>query len=125
MTRTALALLAACALTLPGCIVIGGSSKSNYRGYGAVESATMDQIVAANAQNRIGEDQAAVLARYPADNVSLLRSEATAGGGERSVYRVYARERDRATRFERFLVFEDGRLILLTDERDEIGPPVD
>lgn len=106
--------------SLTGCIIVDGTSSSNYKGYGSVERAEMQSIVAANAQNRIGEDTATVLGRYPAEHVSLVHSHADEHGRENTVYRVYARERDRSTKFERFLVFRDGRLTMLTDDRDEV-----
>jgi len=120
-TRTALlAALAAAALALPGCIIVDGThSGSAYKGHGAMDKAQFDTMVAANTQNRIGEDSATVLARFPADHISLVHTDASPAG-ERIVYRVYARERDRSTRFERYLVFENDRLTLLTDDRDDI-----
>lgn len=106
--------------SMTGCIIVGGSAPSNYKGYGAVERAELQSIVAANAQNRIGEDATTVLGRYPAEHVSLMHSHVDGLGRENSVYRVYARERDRSATFERFLVFQDGRLTMLTDDRDEV-----
>jgi hypothetical protein len=124
MRTTAAAAFAAAVLaagTMPGCLIIDGSHNgSNYRGYGSVERMEFESIVAANTQNRIGEDRATVLGRYPAEHVSLVHSEAKPGGEEILVYRVYARERSRSTTFERFLVFENDRLAMLTDDRGEI-----
>lgn len=122
MKRIALPALAAALLALPGCIIIDGSSGSSYDGYGRVTRTELDHIVAANTQNRIGEPQAAVLARYPAENISLMQSSINAQGEEVSVYRVYARTRSSSTRFERYLVFEKGHLALLTDDRDDLEP---
>ncbi|MBZ0172794.1 MAG: hypothetical protein K8E66_10470, partial [Phycisphaerales bacterium] len=72
MKRITIPALAAAALTLPGCLIIDGSSGSSYDGYGRVTRTELDHIVASNTQNRIGEPQAVVLARYPAENVSLM-----------------------------------------------------
>jgi hypothetical protein len=126
MRRLAPAVLAAASLALPGCIIVSGSSSgSSYRGYGSVDRATLDSIVASNAQNRIGDSESAVLARFPAENVSLVRAAADEQGHDVAVYRVYARERYRSTSFERYLVFRQGSLALLTDDRDDLPWPVD
>lgn len=122
MKRIALSAVAASLLALPGCIIVDGSSDYNYEGYGAVSRPQLDTIIAANTQNRIGEAQADVLARYPAENISLMQSSVNTRGEEVAVYRVYARTKSNSTRFERYLVFENGRLALLTDDRDDITP---
>ena len=82
--------------------------------------AQLHDIVASNTQNRIGDPQAAVLARFPADHVSLVHSSVTPEGDAFSVYRVYAREKNRSTRFERYYVFQNDALVLLTDDEDDI-----
>ena len=124
MRRTALAAAAlAAAFALPGCLIIDGSSSSgsSYRGHGSTTKIEFDQMVAANTQNRIGEPSEIVLGRFPAEHVSLVHSAATESGSDLAVYRVYAREKNRGTRFERYLVFEDNTLVLLTDDEDHIA----
>lgn len=121
MKRIAITSLATASLVLPGCIVVGDYSGSDYNGYGSVTRNELNRIVAANTQNHIGQDQATVLARYPAQNVSLIQSTIDQQGEEIAVYRVYARTHSHSsTRFERFLVFKNGSLVLLTDDRDDI-----
>jgi len=119
MKRLAALALIAPLITLPGCIIIDDSSAPIANDTGRVSRAGLSRIVAANTRNRIGEDRDTVLARYPDDNVSLIHSSVNAGGEEVAVYRVYARTS--STRFERYLVFEGGRLALLTDDRDDIA----
>jgi hypothetical protein len=126
MRRTALAattLVAVAACALPGCIFIDGSSSngSSYRGYGATTKVELDQMVASNTRNRIGEAREVVLGRFPAEHVSLVHSSATASGDDLAVYRVYAREKSKGTRFERYLVFENDSLVLLTDDEDNVA----
>ncbi len=108
-------------LALPGCLIIADSSgSSSYRGYGSTTKLQLDSIVAANTQNRIGEPADVVLARFPAEHISLVHSSATPSGADLAVYRVYAREKNRGTRFERYLVFENDTLVLLTDDEDNV-----
>ena len=110
------------ALALPGCIFIDGSSSgsSSYRGYGSTTKAQLDAMVAANTQNRIGEPSSVVLGRFPAEHISLGYSSVTPGGSDLAVYKVFAREKTKGTRFERYLVFENDRLVLLTDDEDYV-----
>jgi hypothetical protein len=116
-------LLLAIAL-LPGCIIVGGSSSPSSRGYGTVEKITMDRIIADNTLNRVGDEEATVLARYPAETVSLVRASREDDGRQLTVYRVFARERHRSTQFVRYLVFHDGRLSLLTSDSRDLPRPV-
>lgn len=123
MTRTrivSLALAGVALSTVSGCVIVADSTGSDYTGYGSVERAELQSLVAANGQNRLGEDEAVVLGRFPAEHVSLVQSQIDGQGREVTVYRVYAKERSRSTRFERYLVFRDGRLALLTDDRDDV-----
>jgi len=111
----------AAALALPGCIFVdGSSSNSAYRGYGSTSSVQFNSIVASNTQSRIGEHVDVVLARFPAEHVTLVRSSVLPSGEAVSVYRVYAREKYRSTRFERYYVFQNDVLSLLTDDESEI-----
>lgn len=119
MKRLATLALIAPLLALPGCIIVDGSTGSHYDGYGRVSRAELGRIVAANTQNHTGDAREEVLARYPAESVSLLHTSVNADGEEVAVYRVYARSS--STRFERYLVFVNGRLALLTDDRDDLG----
>jgi hypothetical protein len=105
---------------LPGCIIVADHDDHHYDGYGAVPKAQLDEMVASNTQNRIGEPQDVVLARFPADNLSLVHSSVNPGGDEVAVYRVYARAKNSGVRFERYLVFEGGKLALLTDDEDRV-----
>ena len=111
----------ALALALPGCIFVDGSSDySSSNGYGSTTKAQLNAIVASNTESRIGETQAGVLGRFPADHVSLVHSSVTSQGDAFSVYRVFAREKNRSTRFERYYVFQNDALVLLTDDEDDI-----
>lgn len=123
MKRALIVALVGAVLVLPGCIVIGGSSGSTYSGYGAVDRADLDRIVASNRENRIGDGIDEVLGRYPAEHLTLVQTATDAGGQEIAVYRVFARDRRRSTQFERYLVFKDNRLALLTDRRDDARLP--
>lgn len=123
MNRTALvaasALIAACAL--PGCIFVDGSSDySGYKGYGSTTKAQLDEVVAANTRNRVGESQDVVLGRFPTEHISLVDTFAEPDGSSMSVYRVFAREKSRGTRFERYFVFQNDALVLLTDDEDKV-----
>jgi hypothetical protein len=125
MRRTLPVVIAASLLaagTLPGCIFIDGSSSgSSYRGYGSTTKIELDAMVAANTQNRIGESREVVLARFPAEHISLVHSSVTPSGSDVAVYRVYAREKNRGTRFERYLAFKNDALVLLTDDEGLIS----
>jgi hypothetical protein len=119
----------ASALALPGCIIVDGSSSgSSYRGHGATTTAQLNTIVAANTNNRIGEPREVVLGRFPADHLSLVHSSRLDSGTDLAIYRVYARDKNRGTKFERYLAFENDQLALLTDDEDSIyenyGPKV-
>ncbi len=118
MNRIAAAAIAASALTLPGCLIIDGSTGSFYDGYGHVSRTRLNEIVSNNTQTRLGQTVEEALAHYPAENVSLIQSTTNARGEEVLVYRVYARSR--SSSFERFLVFRNDRLVLLTDDRDDL-----
>ncbi len=121
ITLAAAALTAA--LALPGCLIIDGSSShgSSYSGHGATNKIAFDQMVAANTQNRIGEPSEVVLGRFPAEHISLVHSAKTESGADLAVYRVFARERNKGTRFERYLVFENDSLVMLTDDEGLVG----
>lgn len=88
-----------------------------------VDRATMDGIIAANAQNRIGDDEATVLARFPAETVTLMRAATDTNGQTLTTYRVQASERSRPVQFTRYMLFRDGRLSLLTTESRELPRP--
>ncbi len=123
MKRTLILAVAgsAAAFALPGCIFVdGSSSNSAYRGYGSTSSVQFNSIVASNTQSRIGEHVDVVLGRFPAENVTLVRSSVMPSGEAVSVFRVYAREKSRSTRFERYYVFQNDVLSLLTDDKGEI-----
>lgn len=123
MKRALIVALAGALLVLPGCIVVGGSSGSTYSGYGAVDRADLDRIVASNRENRIGDGKDEVLGRYPAEHVTLVQTSTDARGQEVAVYRVFARDRRRSTQFERYLLFQDNRLTMLTDRREDVRLP--
>ena len=123
------AALLAAAFTLPGCIIVDGSSSgSSYRGHGATTTAELNTIVASNTSNRIGEHRETVLGRFPAEHLSLVHSSRLDSGTDLAIYRVYARDKNRGTKFERYLAFENDHLALLTDDEDSIyetyGPKV-
>ena len=118
MNRIAATALAASAFTLPGCLIIDGSTDPSYTGYGRVSRARLSEIVANNTQTRLGQTVEQALSHYPAENVSLIQSAANARGEEVSVYRVFARSR--SSSFVRYLVFQNDRLVLLTDDRDDL-----
>lgn len=122
--KPAIPVLLLAAALLPGCIIIGGSSSSSSRGYGTVDKLTMDRIIADNAINRVGDEEATVLARYPAETISLVRASREEDGRQLTVYRVFARERHASTQFVRYLVFHDGRLSLLTTDSRDLPRPV-
>lgn len=111
----------AAALALPGCIFVDGSSDySSSNGYGSTTKTQLNSIVASNTHSRIGEPIETVLGRFPAEHISLVHSSATPQGDAFAVYRVYAREKHRSTRFERYYVFKNDALVLLTDDKDDI-----
>lgn len=111
----------ATSLAMTGCIFVDGSSAStSYDGYGVTTEAKLNAVVAANTQTKLGESSEVTLARFPAEHVSLMESRLTDEGVHRSIYRVYAREKHYSTKFERFYVFEDDRLVFLTDSETTI-----
>jgi hypothetical protein len=123
MNRTAITAAAglAAALALPGCIIVDGSSgDSSANGYGSTTKAQLNSIVASNTHSRIGEPIDTVLGRFPAEHISLVHSSATPQGDSFAVYRVFAREKNRSVRFERYYVFQNDALVLLTDDEDVI-----
>ncbi len=119
MKRTAAMILAGLMLAQTGCLVIHDSAGSSYGSYGRVSRTQFSRIVSDNTRVRLGQTTEEALSIYPAENVSLMQSGVNAEGEPVSVYRVYARSH--STIFERYLVFQNDRLVLLTDDRGDLG----
>lgn len=111
-------LLAASALTLPGCIIaVGGRDHDwDHHGWNQVERHELRDLVAMNREATLGMSKAETLGLYP-DNLTSLRGSAVDQGHQIEVWSVSAVTRNGDASFSRWLCFYDNTLVELSEDR--------
>ncbi|MFT5422301.1 MAG: hypothetical protein ACI89L_000058 [Phycisphaerales bacterium] len=111
-------LLAASALTLPGCIIsVNDDGDWDHQGWNQVDRNELQDLVATNREATLGMSKAETLGLYP-DNLTSLRGSAVDQGHQIEVWSVTAVSRNRGNAsFSRWLCFYDGELVELSEDR--------
>ncbi|MEM1330344.1 MAG: hypothetical protein AAGG07_07270 [Planctomycetota bacterium] len=100
-----------------GCVVaIGNGSESGK--LNRVSTSEMDELVRAQQTLEIGMSKDEVISGFDTDLVTLM-SSARYEGRDIEEWRVYAYDKRRKVRFQRWVYFVDGKLVQFGDERVE------